>query len=189
MPSPCPPHPPRPSVYCTRYPGNLMGRMQIRGTNEAAPCLPSQFTLMMTNTFVHGEGRWELQYASNHCPPEISPLLSLSNPPIPIFLCLFFLFIFLSLSLTQSLHLRIIIFPPFFFSKNFPFPFFVHPSTQGRQRVPQSSPAADVAVVCERSVLSKQTHWAICYSTLHQAGSSEESAHHFNQPRQHTMNL
>lgn len=45
------------------------------------------------------------------------------------------------------------------------------------------------AVVCERSVLSKQTHWVICFSTLHQAGSSEESAHHFNQPWWHTMNL
>ena len=65
--------------------------MQIRGTNEAAPCLPSQFTLMMTNTFVHGEGRWELQYASNHCPPEMSPL---SPPPSPSF----FLFIFLTYS-------------------------------------------------------------------------------------------
>lgn len=53
----------------------------------------------------------------------------------------------------------------------------------------KASLTADVAMVCERSVLSKQTHWAICYSTLHQAGSSEESAHHFNQPRRHTMNL
>lgn len=70
-----------------------------------------------------------------------------------------------------------------------PFFFLAHQSTQGSWLVPQSSLAADVAVVCERSVLSKQTHWAICYSTLHQAGSSEESAHHFNQPRQHTMNF
>lgn len=66
-----------------------MGRMQIRGTNEAAPCLPSQFTLMMTNTFVHREGRWELQYASNHCPPEISPLLFLANPSSLHFLSFF----------------------------------------------------------------------------------------------------
>lgn len=109
MPSPCPPHPPRPSVYCTCYPGNPMGRMQIRGTNETDPHLPSQFTLMMTNTFVHGEGRWEFQYASNHCSPQISPSLLLSKP-------LTYLFSFLSfhlsntfpLSPAQYLHLRTI---------------------------------------------------------------------------------
>lgn len=79
MPSPCLPHPPRPSVFCSRYPGNPMGGMQIRGTSEAAaPCLPSQFALMMTNTFVHGEGRWELQSASHHCPSKIS--FYLCNP-------------------------------------------------------------------------------------------------------------
>lgn len=69
MASPCPAHPPHAAIYCTCCPGNPWGRMQISGTNEADPCLPSQFTLMMTNTFVRGEGRWELQYASNHCPP------------------------------------------------------------------------------------------------------------------------
>lgn len=61
--SECPLHAParplRPAIYCTRYPGYLMGRMQIREPDDAGPHLPSQFPLMMTNTFVHGEGRWE----------------------------------------------------------------------------------------------------------------------------------
>lgn len=94
-----PPRPPHPSVFCTCYPGNPMDRMQIRPMNEAvAPCLPSQLALMMTNTFVLWEGRWELQYVSNHCPPQISfPL----RPPPPhfFFFCsfnsyLYFLFYF-----------------------------------------------------------------------------------------------
>lgn len=169
MPSPCPPRPPRPSVDCTRCPGNPMGRMQIRGTNEAASCLPSQFTLMMTNTFVHGEGRWELQYASNHRPPSLTPPppINISFSPLSFF-SLFFLsfFQFVNNKLYPSFHSWMTASPT--------------------QLTPRT---ADVAVVCERSVLSKQTHWAICYSTLHQAGSSEESAHHFNQPRRHTMNL
>lgn len=130
MPSSCPPHPHHPSVYCTRYPGNPMGRMQIRGTSEAAPCLPSQFILMMTNTFVHGEGRWELQYASNHCPPDISPLLSHSHSPIHIFLSLFFCLIFptiLCLQLNLSLFSVLPILPFLYLL----FSLFVRPSTQG----------------------------------------------------------
>lgn len=86
MPSSCPP---RPSVYCTRYPGNPMGRMQIRGSSEAGPCVPSQFILMMTNTFVHGEGRWELQRALNHRPSDIAPLLCHSCSHVHIFLSFF----------------------------------------------------------------------------------------------------
>lgn len=89
-----------------------MGRMQIRGTNEADPRLSSQFTLMMTNTFVHGEGRWELQYASNHRSPQISPSLLLSKPPRHIF---FFSFLSIHLfrhtpafSPAQYLHVRTI---------------------------------------------------------------------------------
>lgn len=81
MPSPCLPHPPRPSVFCGRCPGNPMGGMQIRGTGAAAaPCLPSPFAPMMTNTFVHGEGRWELQSAPHHCPSQIS---SVTPPRLP----------------------------------------------------------------------------------------------------------
>lgn len=93
-----------------------MGRMQIRGTNEAAPCLPSQFTLMMTNTFVHGEGRWELQYASNHCPPEISSILSFANPHLYLSFSFlpFNLYNKFSLSPTLSLKLWVIPFSFFF---------------------------------------------------------------------------
>lgn len=154
----CPLHAPLTPVYSTCYPGNPMGRMQIRGTNAAPPCLPSQFTLMMTNTFVHGEGRWEFQCASNHCPPEISPVLS-SHPPF---------ILILKLRLLTHLFINVTVLPLGDDSS------LTHSTCSGGW---------------ERSVLSKQTYWAICYSTLHQPGSSEESAHHFNQTWQHTMNL
>lgn len=186
MPSPCPPHPPRPSVYCTCYPGNPMGRMQIRGTNETDPHLPSQFTLMMTNTFVHGEGRWEFQYASNHCSPQISPSLLLSKP----LTYLFFISFFSSFQHIPAFSGPISTFAhnPFFLYSISAFFAFGRPlRADGEGHKARTQQMA--AVVCERSVLSKQTHWVICFSTLHQAGSSEESAHHFNQPRQHTMNL
>ena len=80
----------------------------------------------MTNTFVHGEGRWELQYASNHCPPEISPLLAPSNLPLT-----YLSFSFLPFHLSH-------IFPLSLTFVNNPFTplFFVHPSTQGWRWVP-----------------------------------------------------
>lgn len=101
-----------------------------------------------------------LSHRSNTFPPSLTTFVN--NP---------FSFIFFQISP----------FPFFFFS--FILPLRAHSESH------KAHSQQTVAVVCERSVLSKQTHWAICYSTLHQAGSSEESAHHFNQPRQHTMNL
>lgn len=95
------------------------------GPTKRSPCLSSQFTLMMTNTFVHGEGRWELQYASNHCPPEISLY---SPPPIPpTYLSFSFLPFHLSHTFPLSLTFVNNPFPPFFL---------VHPSTQGWRWVP-----------------------------------------------------
>lgn len=117
-----------------------------------------------------------------------SPLYSPSlTPPTYLFSLLsFHLSDTFPLSSAQYLHLRIIHFSFF----NFPlfFFFFIRPLRDDRE-AHQAHSQQMVAVVCKRSVLSKQTHWAICFSTLHQAGSSEESAHHFNQPRRHTMNF
>lgn len=131
----------------------------------------------MTSTVVHGEGRWELQYASDH----FSLLL---QSRLHIFFC--FPRLYVNLSLTFSSFLC----PNSFYSLSSPPPFFVfprrcfHPGTGTVGGPTELGPRqmAAVPVVCERSVLSKQTHWAICFSTLHQAGCSEESAHHFNQP-------
>lgn len=137
---------------------------------------------MMTSTVVHGEGRWELQYASDHfsAPPNL-----FSRPYINPLLT-FFHFACFSVPFSATL----LNFSP----SSAP----ADPFTGGRGGGGQSGPTepgsqqmAAVPVVCERSVLSKQTHWAICFSTLHQAGCSEESAHHFNQPPQpppRTMN-
>lgn len=136
VPSPCPPQPPRPSVYCTCYPGNPMGRMQIRGPTMWALVSPhnSLWWCLILLFMERAGGSHNMLQIIAH--PKFPLLHSVSNLP---YISLSFLsFLFLRHSLFFSLHIYIQSIFHFSFSLFSP-----PPPTLAWQWGPQSSRIAD----------------------------------------------
>lgn len=187
VPSPCPPYPP--ASPCTVLVTLVTPWAECRSGGPTKRPLVSPHNSpwwWLTLLFMERAGGSynTLQIIAHPRSPLYSPS---RTPPPHIFFSLFLPLICLIYShfLKPNLYIykqSILLFTFFIF------PFSVHPLRHDSESHGTHSQQT-VTVVCEGSVLSKQTHWAICYSTLHHSGSSEESAHHFNQTQQHTMNL